>query len=235
MFSFFLIYDYYNFFKDNDDNNSINTLLLYLFADLISGFFYSFENVIGKKALIKDFLSPYSILLIRGIYEFIFLIFIFIPFIFIKINDKNFFSYSYNKIKGLQNFVLIITSIFLNFLYNVFLWIIIDKFSADHISMVMVIDGLIQTIIQMITDKNNIIFDIIEIIFYLFLIIGVLIHNEIIIFNFCGLNENTVKAFKLKETIDNNLMNSPDDSVSEDMNEINEEKNERIEFEDKNE
>ena len=228
MFSFFLIYDNYNFFKDNDDNNSINTLLLYLFADLISGFFYSFENVIGKKALIKDFLSPYSILLIRGIYEFIFLIFIFIPFIFIKINDKNFFSYSYNKIKGLQNFVLIITSIFLNFLYNVFLWIIIDKFSADHVSMVMLIDGLTQTIVGVVFGGHkNFSEKITKIILYLILLVGALIHNEIIILNFCGLNENTVKAFKEKEKLDNQLLISLDDSISE----IDEEKNEKMEIE----
>ena len=232
MFSFFLIYDNYNFFKDNDDNNSINTLLLYLFADLISGFFYSFENVIGKKALIKDFLSPYSILMIKAIYEFILLIFIFIPFIFIKINDKNFFSYSYNKIKGLQNFVLIITSIFLNFLYNVFLWIIIDKFSADHVSMVMLIDGLTQTIIGIISDGNKNFSEIIpEITFCLFLIVGVLIHNEILILNFCGLNENTVKAFKLNEKLDNHLLSSLDDSITDNMSEIDEEKNEKMEIE----
>ena len=226
MFSFFLIYDNYNFFKDNDDNNSINTLLLYLFADLISGFFYSFENVIGKKALIKDFLSPYSILMIKAIYEFILLIFIFIPFIFIKINDKNFFSYSYNKIK--ENFILILIAIFLNFLYNVFLWIIIDKFSADHVSMVMLIDGLTQTIIGIISGGNkNFSEKITKIILHLILLVGALIHNEIIILNFCGLNENTAKAFKEKEKLDNQLLISLDDSISE----IDEEKNEKIEIE----
>ena len=223
MFSFFFFYDYYNI---KDDNNSKNTVLLYVLSNIISGFFYSFENVIGKKALIKDFLSPYSILMIKAIYEFILLIFIFIPFIFIKINDKNFFSYSYNKIKGLQNFVL--TLIFLNFLYNVFLWIIIDKFSADHVSMVMLIDGLTQTIIGIISGGNkNFSEKITKIILHLILLVGALIHNEIIILNFCGLNENTAKAFKEKEKLDNQLLISLDDSISE----IDEEKNEKIEIE----
>ena len=220
---FFFFYDYYNI---KDDNNSKNTVLLYVLSNIISGFFYSFENVIGKKALIKDFLSPYSILMIKAIYEFILLIFIFIPFIFIKINDKNFFSYSYNKIK--ENFILILIAIFLNFLYNVFLWIIIDKFSADHVSMVMLIDGLTQTIISIISGGNkNFSEKITKIILHLILLVGALIHNEIIILNFCGLNENTAKEFKEKEKLDNQLLISLDDSISE----IDEEKNEKIEIE----
>ena len=116
----------------------------------------------------------------------------------------------------------------MNFLYNVFLWIIIDKFSADHVSMVMLIDGLTQTIIGIISGGNkNFSEKITKIILHLILLVGALIHNEIIILNFCGLNENTAKAFKEKEKLDNQLLISLDDSISE----IDEEKNEKIEIE----
>ena len=57
-------------------------VIIYLLVRIFSQLSYSLENVIGKIALIKEFLSPYSLLLYKGIYETIILLLFSIPFFF---------------------------------------------------------------------------------------------------------------------------------------------------------
>ena len=87
---------------------------------------------------------------------------------------------------------------FLNFLRNILIWIIIDRFSPNDLSMVMVIQGIIAYIILLIKGKKLDYLYLISSIIYLILIIGVSIHSEIIIINKFGLNEYTKKGFGKK-------------------------------------
>ena len=51
---------------------------------LFSTIFFSLEDVIGKKALIEEFLSPYSLLVYKGLFELILLSLSSIPFFLLK-------------------------------------------------------------------------------------------------------------------------------------------------------
>lgn len=68
-------------------------ILYYILINIFSSVCYSFEDVIGKKALIEEFLSPYSLLLYKGVYELIIIILFSIPFFFLKFKMKIFFTY----------------------------------------------------------------------------------------------------------------------------------------------
>ena len=167
-------------------------VIIYLLVRIFSQLSYSLENVIGKIALIKEFLSPYSLLLYKGIYETIILLLFSIPFFFIKKNDVIIFKRMIGLINDPLQIVLYFISMILNFAYNIFIWIIIDRFSPNDCAMAMVIEGMIEKIFVL---KNNKEFKahlfILSFIIYFILIIGICIHSEIIIINKYDLNENT--------------------------------------------
>ena len=70
-------------------------ILYYLLVHSLSQILYSLEDVIGKKALIDEFLSPYSLLMFKGIYELIILLIFSVPFLFVKIDGIIIFSKMY--------------------------------------------------------------------------------------------------------------------------------------------
>ena len=94
----------------------------------------------------------------------------------------------------------------LNFIYNIFIWIIIDRFSLNDYSMSTVIEGLTAKLIILIYDEefNKSLF-IVGGIIYIILIFGLCIFSEIIIINKCGLNECTKKYIGSKGYEDYNL------------------------------
>ena len=187
---------------------------------------YSLEDVIGKMALIEEFLSPYNLLLLKGIYELIFILLFSIPFFFLKKYDSIIFSKMGVLINTfLKVFLQFIIMIF-NFLYNTLIWTIIDRFSPDDYAMVMVMESITDKILMLIRGKSfKIYLHIISIIIYLILIIGVCIHSEIIIINVFGLSENTKKKLGKKSyeeleltretNIKEDLINPPIEYVEE--------------------
>ena len=171
--------------------------ILYLLFRMFSTICYSLEDIVGKKVLIEEFLSPYSLLTYKGAYELVILLICSIPFLFIKRDDEIIFA---KMIVLINNGKIIILNILLmtaNFVYNIFIWIIIDRFSPNDHAMVSVIEGITIKLFILIfeTDKfmDNLSISIITVFIYFILIIGVCIHNEIIIINKCGLNEYTKK------------------------------------------
>ena len=171
----------------------ISNLVIRAFGEIL----YPLEDVIGKKALIEEFLCPYSLLIYKGIYELIILILFSIPFFFIKKDNVIKFSTIGLFINTFLKVFLYFILMFLNFLRNILIWIIIDRFSPNDLSMVMVIQGIIAEIILLIKGKKLDYLYLISSIIYLILIIGVSIHSEIIINKF-GLNEYTKKGFGKK-------------------------------------
>ena len=95
-----------------------------------------------------------------------------------------------------------ISNIFIIFLKNLFLWIIIDRFSPNHFPLALILKEIIGFILDITvfqtgySDKIWVI--VIRIILYIILFIGVMIHNEIIIINMCGLGSNTKYYLDLK-------------------------------------
>ena len=174
------------------DYSSAN--ILYLLIRIFSQVTYSLEDVIGKMALIEEFLSPYTLLIYKGIYEIFILLICSFPFLFIKKEGKNIFEKMQVFIDNFTILFLYLILMILNFIYNIFIWIIIDRFSPNDYSMSTVIEGLTAKLIILIYDEkfNKSLF-IVGGIIYIILIFGLCIFSEIIIINKCGLNEYTKK------------------------------------------
>jgi hypothetical protein len=196
---------------------------------------YSLEDVVGKKALIEEFLSPYAIIFYKGLYELILLIIGSIPFFFLDVNDKNIFSNFIPKLNSFKKILLIFLLMFFNFLYNVLIWIINDRFSPNDLAITMIIEGITDQFDTLIFHfdefKNHLFESIYKIIIYLILIIGAFIHNEILIINAWGLDEYTkgnlakksIEDFKNahKRSLTQSSFNLEDNRESKDINERN--------------
>ena len=181
--------------------------LLCLFIRILSQIIYSLEDVVGKMALIDEFLSPYTLLLYKGLYEIVLLLIFSIPFFIIKDEGSNIFSKMDVLIDNFTKVFLNIILMIMNFIYCIFIWIIIDRFSPNDYSMAMVIEGLTEKIFTLLfnTEKFTIPISIYVIIIYLILIFGICIYSEVIIINRCGLNEYTKQNFGNKGDIDYEL------------------------------
>jgi len=210
----------------NWDINYIYFLILIIFVSI----FYALEDVIGKKALIEEFLSPYSILFYKGIYETVLLILFSIPFFFIKIEDGNIFYIFVMKLNNIKTICLVFLSMIMNFAYNVFIWIINDRFSPNDLAMVMVLQGFLDKIYLLIFNyeklKENLFETIYLISIYFILIISASIHNETIIINCFGLNEYTKKYINIKsekdfESANERTLTSTTINSAQDINEGN--------------
>ena len=191
-----------HYLYNNWDIKSIFFLILIIFDSI----FYALEDVIGKKALIEEFLSPYSIILYKGVYETILLIIFSIPFFFIKIENKNIFNIFIRRLNTFKKILIIFLLTAVNFSYNVFIWMINDRFSPNDLAMIMVLQGLVTKIYLLIFEYQKFKEDLFESIYlisiYFILIISASIHSEIIIINSCGLSENTKKNINIKSEID---------------------------------
>lgn len=174
-------------------------IALYLLTRIFSQIVYSLEDVVGKKALKEEFLSPYSLLVYKGVYETIILLICSIPFLFFRRDGIIIFSkmkvFLNSYTKSIIYFILMIC----NFSYNIFIWTIIDRFSPNDYAMAMVIEGITDKLFALHENKDfNVGYFILGFIFYLILIFGISIHSEIIIINKCGLNEYTKKRVGTK-------------------------------------
>ena len=172
---------------------------IFILMRLIRISLFSFENSYTKMALDSEFLSPYSILLFKAVSETILLGIFSIPFIFIKINERNInnesifvgFKEYLTGIKLLYSFI----RFFCEFLYRLFIIIIIDRFSPNHLALVHIVDAFgstLSVIIQSAIDKKPILWINYAIfVVYIILFISAMIYNEIFIINRCGLSEKT--------------------------------------------
>ena len=164
---------------------------------------YSFGNVIGKFSLTKDYLSPFSLLMYKGIMELLLLLICSIPFFFLKLTDDNIILFKGFDFYYKNTYVLVycILLMIFNFFYNTFIWTITDRFSPSHLSMIYILEYIASKLFDIIYN-GEIDIDEIDLIIYFFLIIGAAIHNEIIIINFCKLNEHTKMRFNEKSLDD---------------------------------
>lgn len=122
-----------------------------------------------------------------------------------------------------------------NFVYNVLIWIINDRFSPNDLTITMIIEGITDQIEILIFQfeefKNHLFVSIFKIIIYLILIIGAFIHNEILIIHICGLDEYTkenldkksIEDFKNahKRSLTQSTYNLEENRESKDINERN--------------
>ena len=167
--------------------------------------FLAVEYSLGKKVILYGYISIYLLLAIRGLIKIIFVgIFSLLMYIFDPENYLINISYC---LKGIRLFYFIM-NIIIYFFENIFIWIIIDRFSPNHIPLAIIFNQFLNFIISLIMtdnlDSSNILgYDLyIRLFLYVILIIGVIIHNEIIVINICGLASDTKYFLDLKLKIE---------------------------------
>jgi hypothetical protein len=218
----------------------IKIYIIYLFLLIFNAVEYCF----GKKLLLNGFISPYNLLIIIGIFNGI-MIFIFS--IIILIIDKNIFVGIGIYLSNINSILVVISKIILKFFNRLFLWIIIDRFSPNHFPLALIFQEFSGFIFDFIYYKDELLGEVwdicIRIILHIILFIGVMMHNEIIIINICGLGSYTKYFLRLKsinenlylerdtidnliqlntfEEKDNQLDNFSKDDISENRNTIN--------------
>ena len=188
----------------------------YLIQGIISAILYTFENTEGKIGLNIEFLNPYILLFYKGIIQSIFLIIISI--ILIISNQSFLFTDLFEKkdYNIFITFIIIFFYLMSNLFTNLCLWKIIDFYSIQHIAIakgaclsVFYIEALIKNNLNYQNNgKTLYILYFTDIFGFILLFIGILIHNEIIIVNCCGLSDYTHKKLLEREKTDLQLITS---------------------------
>ena len=161
---------------------------------------FAVEYCFGKKVILYGYISIYLLLVIRGLIKVIF-VSIFSLFLYV-FYEENFFKNVSYCLQGIRIFYFLL-NIIIYFFESIFLWIIIDRFSPNHIPLAIcikqIVDFIISLIINSFNDLGSFNWDLyVRIFLYIILIIGVLIHNEIIVINICGLASDTKYFLDLK-------------------------------------
>ena len=151
--------------------------------------FLSIELSVGKIIILEGFMSVYLLMIIKGA---VFVVLVILLSLILLIFDKNIYV-----VIGflLSNFVLLtIANIISHFLEDLFLWLIIDRFSPNYNPFAIIFQEISYCIMDAITGKKYDLetWDIcLRIILYVISTIGVIIHNEIIVINICNLGSDT--------------------------------------------
>ena len=188
---------------------------IFCFIKLLRLGLFCFGDNYVKYAFYSEIVSPYSIELYKAIYKNIFLIIFSIPFIFLNTSDSYIesssvftgFIFYFQDIKILYTFCFIV----LQFLYDLFLVIIIDRFSPNHLTLAYMLESFGSTIYKIITDYidkgSTDWFNYFNFLIYIFVFISAMIYNEVLIINKCGLNTNTKIQLDNKFYEENNTIN----------------------------
>ena len=192
--------------------------------NILSTIFYSLASIVAKIVLVEEYLSPYTLQLYRALYQNVMIIIISIPLYLIKRNGFNIFDKFKVIINEPKVIILYIILMILNFIYGLFIWFIIDLFSPNDFGLSMIIQGITDKLFEYFEEKKykeNIITTIFEICINIILILGVCIHNEILIINKYGLNEYTKDKIGLKGEEDVRIaMLNNDDSFNSDLDDL---------------
>ena len=199
--SFTLLILTISFIIYTDEDKIIKALWFYF----LNAFFYCLYDVLGKKYMLLYFHSPYNTMLYIGlINSCILIIYDVISFIYFK---------EYNGIiKGFQenfnfSFIYIFSGIiFLEFLWNLGIWLTIYFFNPCYFIISESISETIYYIFDLLIYGNNNNFSLFNIILYsisyFINIISSLIFNEIIIIDSFGLSQFTKKKIEERERLD---------------------------------
>ena len=119
-----------------------------------------------------------------------------IVFIFVKIpdefgNESFVFTRFWKLYQDKLNIFLYVLLLFVEYLFNLNVFLIIDKFSPIHFAVAGVMEYTATLIISIIYKKIDIKLFFIKLSLYLLLILTALVYNEFIILNFCGFQTNT--------------------------------------------
>ena len=190
----------------------------YVGMKVISVILYSLEDTYAKVLLSFDSISPYIYLLLQGIFVNIFALLFSIVFIFVELPDENgikscVYSRFYKLYENKLNILSYIILFLIEYLQNLNILFIIDKFSPIHFAVASIIRNICSLLFSINSPKLVLNEFIIKIIIYFILFLVGLIYVEFVVLNFCGLQKNT-KLFLEKEEKDDivqTLINNKDD------------------------
>ena len=149
--------------------------------------FLSIELSYGKIIILEGFISVYLLMIIKGALVLVFLI---IFSLIILIVEKE--IYSKMSIFFTDYIWLLFVNIFTHFLEDLFLWLIVDRFSPNYTSFAIIFQEVGFCILDGISGTLETNWDFwVRIILYIILTIGVIIHNEIVVINICDLGSDT--------------------------------------------
>ena len=170
--------------------NKIDNIIFYFTCMLFSISFSS--SVISGKFLL-NYISPYSLELYLGLVQVVYSIIISIPLCFIEKNEENIFNNFFEILDRYEIILLYIFNMIFTCCYGIFIWIIVNKFSPNDYALSMIFENMIDKFYEYILTPasftNNLFVSIIQIFIFILLIIGICIHNEIVVINKWGLNE----------------------------------------------
>ena len=196
--------DIINIIKSKDKGTT-GMVLFYIAKKILSIVFYSIEDVIGKKLLLDSLASVYGLLLYRGLINVVLNFLFSIPFMFIEVTDTSkiiegtnqrieetgiIFKRILNLFDNL-NFFKINLFVITNLFYNIFIWLIIDKFSPSHYSISLILESFGTLIRLWIIEPDTVDLPVLRMFIFFILIFGSFIHTEMIVINYCDLQKNT--------------------------------------------
>ena len=189
-------------------------IILYL---LNMAFTVSFSSSVITAKFVLNYISPFSVELYIGVIQIFYLVIIAIPLCFIKRNGENVFNNFFGIFDAYVTIVYLFNMVFIC-CYGVFIWIIVNKFTPNDYALSMMVENMIDKLYEYaLTPEsftNNLLISILQIFIFILLIIGICIHNEIIVINKWGLDEY----------IKNNIAKKGDDDFNNtySMEEVNE-------------
>ena len=152
---------------------------------------YCLGYVYGKKAIILGYMSIYLIIIYKGVIKII-LVAIFSSIVLIvKIDVFIDLGQYFSEIKFI---LLIIAKVIANFFNDLFFWLIIDRFSPNYTPLILLVEEVCNFVEDLITKgvfKDMPPYKYVRILLYIISFIGVIIHNEIVVINICGLGSDT--------------------------------------------
>ena len=190
-------FDIYNIASTEGDKTNSNAIEKIFFAIVlvIQTTAYSYEDVLNKIALTKEYMNPYSLLFYKGLFQ-VPLVIATSLFILIYKDDNhyNVFQSFFNLDPKFKNFIFIKRSIFIffNILRSIFLVQVIDNFSSPFLSILKVLESLFIFIYNFFDNQYDKLYEKIIIPFlFVILVLTSLVYNEIVVLNIFGLQDYT--------------------------------------------
>ena len=204
LISFTLIILFISFVICHEDNKIFKSIWYYFGY----AFLYTLYDVLGKKYMNLFFSSPYHLMFSIGLLS----VFILLVYDIIEYNiniDKSGVILGFRKNVNLSNFFIFLLDIFLEFIWNLGIWLTIYYFTPCHFIISESISEYIYYTKEAINCnerkfKRN--FNLFNLILYssayIINIISAIIFNEIIIINIKGLGDFTKKKIREREKLD---------------------------------
>ena len=212
----------------NDSGDNITMSIIYILVKILGVILYSLQNSLAKYLFLYYYLTTYSLLVNKSIFQFFYLLIFSFPFIFKKMEikdgeSKTIFSMIADIFEDKIYYGIVIGYTITSFFCNNLGCKIIEEFSPNHFIIAKLLENFGIFLIDLIINgpDSEVYLIVVKIIMNIILILSSLIFNEILVINICGLSKDT-KLFLDYEAEKEELINEEkEDEKSSDFNEGN--------------